>query len=132
MGLAFTRLTLSNPSRPDLAPICVDGRVDTASPHLRVPRRLAAALDLIAIDHRRVMLPDGSVGPAPYVGVLRLDLAGRVGLSGALIVGDHVELGSIVMDDMDLVLDPATGEVAANPLHPDIAATVAVGVRAAF
>jgi hypothetical protein len=38
-----------------------------------------------------------------------------------VVLGDEVLLGAVPMEDMDLVVLPATRRVAVNPLHPNFA-----------
>jgi len=42
---------------------------------------------------------------------------------------DQVLLGAIPMEDMDLVVQPRTQQVVPNPENPNIAGSLAVGVR---
>ena len=60
---------------------------------------------------------DGRNIEAPYVGPVRLDVAGRVCFVGALVFGDEVLLGAIPMEDLDLLVDPARKQVIPRDLR---------------
>ena len=44
-----------------------------------------------------------------------------------MALGDDVLLGAIPMEDMDLVVRPATKDVVPNPSNPNIPASIAIG-----
>jgi hypothetical protein len=48
----------------------------------------------------------------------------RVGFVGALVLGDEALLGSIPMEDMDLVIIPRTRTLDVNPASPNVATFV--------
>ena len=60
----------------------------------------------------------------PYVGPLELHFKNRVGFTGALVLGDEVLLGTIPMEDMDLIVIPRTRTVDVNPASPNIATSI--------
>jgi clan AA aspartic protease len=129
MGLAYARVKLANPRLPELEPIEVDALADTGSVHLRIPEHVAIQLKLEEFDRREVTVADGSRLEVPYVGPLSIFVANRKGLAGAMVLGDQVLLGAIPMEDMDLVVNPRTREVIPNPANPDVAGSIAMGVR---
>lgn len=46
-----------------------------------------------------------------------------------MVFGDEVLLGAIPMEDMDLVVLPGAQQVVVNPANPNIAVSIAKGVR---
>ena len=46
-----------------------------------------------------------------------------------MVLGDQVLLGAIPMEDMDLVVHPATRHVIPNPANPNIAGSIVMNVR---
>jgi hypothetical protein len=44
-------------------------------------------------------------------------------------MGDRVLLGAVPMEDMDVVVHPKSREVIPNPANPNIAVSLAMGVR---
>lgn len=129
MGLAHARVTLSNPRLPELAPVEVDALADTGAVHLCIPEHIAIQLRLEEFDRREVTLADGSRRLLSYVGPLAIAVANRKGLAGAMVLGDKVLLGVIPMEDMDLVVLPKTQQVVPNPDNPNIAGSLAMGLR---
>jgi clan AA aspartic protease len=128
MGLAYARVTLANPRRPELTAIEVEALADTGAVHLCIPEHVAVQLQLDELDRREVTLAGGSRQVASYVGPLVVSVANRKGFSGAMVLGNRVLLGVIPMEDMDLVINPKTQQVIANPANPNIAGSIAMGV----
>jgi clan AA aspartic protease len=129
MGLVRTTLTLANPKRPDLAPIEVEALVDTGAVHLCIPERVAVQLGLDELEKRQVTIADGSARLVPYVGPITTAFGRRHCFTGAMVLGDEVLLGSIPMEDMDLVVQPLTRQVIPNPASPNVPASIAMGVK---
>jgi clan AA aspartic protease len=128
MGLAYARVKLANPRRPELAPLEVDALADTGSVHLCIPEHVAIQLNLEEVDRREVTLADGSRRTVPYMGPISLFVANRRGFAGAMVLGNQVLLGAIPREDMDLVVNPTTQQIIANPANPNIAGTIAMGL----
>jgi clan AA aspartic protease len=130
MGLAYARVKLANPRLPELAPIEVDALADTGSVHLCIPEHVAIQLSLEKVDRREVTLADGSRQTVPYMGPISIFVANRKGFAGAMVLGNQVLLGAIPMEDMDLVVNPKTRQVIANPANPNIAGSIAMRLPA--
>lgn len=129
MGLVNAKLTMRNPRRPDIGMVEVAALVDTGAVHLCIPEHIQIQLELETIERREVTLADGSRRLVPYVGPIQLGFKNRSGFAGALVLGDQILLGAIPMEDMDLVVSPATQRLDVNPDSPNIATSVAKGVR---
>ena len=129
MGITHTKLRLSNPVRPDLAPLDCSALADTGALHLCVPEHVALQLGLMEQDKREVTLADGSKRLIPYVGPVRVAFEKRQCFVGAMVLGDEVLLSAIPMEDLDLVVRPMTRDVAVNPDSPNIPSAVAKGYR---
>lgn len=113
-------LTLSNPVRRDLHSLEVRALADTGAVHLCIPEHVAIQLGLEEQEQREVTLADGSKRLIRYVGPLEVRFGKRRCFVGAMVMGDEVLLGTIPMEDMDLVVVPLTREVQVNPLSPNI------------
>jgi clan AA aspartic protease len=124
VGLVQAKLTLENPRRPDLEPVEVDALADSAAVHLCVPPHVQIQLGLEEIAKKEVTLADGGKKLVPYVGPVELRFKNRVGFAGALVLGDEVLLGAILMGDMDLVIIPKTRTLDVNPESPNVATSV--------
>lgn len=131
MGLAYARVKLANPRRPELAPIEVDALADTGAVHLCIPQHVAIQLDLEEFDQREVTVADGTRHTVSYVGPLSIAVANRQGFAGAMVLGNQVLLGAIPMEDMDLIVHRLTRQVIPNPENPNIAGSLAMGERPA-
>lgn len=131
MGLVEAKLRLSNPGKPELAPVEVDALADSGAVHLCIPEHVRLQLELDESDKKEVTLADGSRKLVPYVGPIELRFKNRVGFAGALVMGEEVLLGAIPMEDMDLVIIPKTRTVDVNPNSPNIGTSVAKQVRSA-
>ncbi|CAL8976211.1 hypothetical protein RHODGE_RHODGE_01796 [Rhodoplanes serenus] len=129
MALVGVQVRLENIRRPDLAPVEAPALADTGALHLCVPEHVALQLGLDEFDRREVTLTDGSRRLVSYVGPLLVTVANRKGLAGAMVLGTEILLGAIPMEDLDLVVVPGTRQVIPNPANPNIAVSIAKGVR---
>ncbi len=121
MGLVTTMIALRNPRYPDIQPIEVEALADTGSVHMCIPEHIAIQLRLEEYDKKEAAIADGSRRLVPYVGPLEIHFKNRVGLGGALVIGNQVLLGAIAMEDMDLVVSPKNRKIDVNPESPNVA-----------
>jgi clan AA aspartic protease len=121
MGLVYANIKLSNPVLPLQAKIECSALVDSGALHLCIPEHLAIQLDLKTLENREVTLADGKRHLVPYAGPVRIEFENRNAFVGAMILGDEVLLGAIPMEDMDVVIHPATRSLRVNPDSPNIA-----------
>ena len=119
MGLPYSKIKLSNPRNALLLPVELDALVDTGALMLCIPQSVAYQLELEELDKRPVTIADGSSHQVPYVGPIRVDFENRFCFVGALVIGDETILGAVPMEDMDLIVHPASQKLMANPLHPN-------------
>jgi clan AA aspartic protease len=120
------KMRLFNPAGADAPGVEAEALVDTGALLLCLPAALASSLQLPVLEERIVRLADGSVARVPYVGPVRIQVENRGCFAGALVMGHEPLLGAVPMEDMDLVIVPATRQVMPNPEHPNMAqATVA-------
>lgn len=124
MGLIYAELTLRNPRQPDLLPVAVRALADTGARHLCIPEHVAIQLRLETVYEREVMTADGLKHLCPYVGPVELRFGSRGCFVGALVIGDEVLLGSVPMEDMDLVVSPASRTITVNPDSPNIPSSI--------
>jgi len=122
MGLISAMLTLTNPRRPEVAPVEVSALADTGSVFLVIPESVRKRLGLDEVaKEENVTLADGSRQRVPYVGPIQARFENRVGFFGAIVMGDQTLLGAIPMEDTDLALTPKERRVDVNPESPDFA-----------
>ncbi len=131
MGIILTDIELANARQDDLLPMTVNALVDSGAVHLCIPQHVANQLKLPVLDRREVTVANGASEMVDYVGPIKVRFANRQCLVGALVLGDQALLGAIPMEDMDLVISPSRQTVTVNPNNPNIAMSLAMGVRPA-
>ncbi len=125
MGLVYAEIQLSNPVQAQLNSVKTKALVDSGALHLCIPKHLALQLKLTTLEEREVILADGSRQLIPYAGPVRVTFSNRTAFVGVMIMGDEVLLGAIPMEDMDVIIHPATRNIVVNPESPNIAMTKA-------
>jgi clan AA aspartic protease len=128
-GIDPRPFSLSNPTRPDLAPLEVSALADSGAVHLCIPEHLAIQLNLAELERREVVLADSHRRSFPYVGPVEVRFRNRRCFTGAMVLGNEVVLGAIPMEDMDLVLRPQLQRVDVNPESPNLPLSVAMTAR---
>ena len=131
MDLIRTEITLRNPRDRSLAPLVANALVDTCSLQLCIPAHLAIQLKLERLEDREVTTADGVKHVCPYVGPIEVHFGNRGCFTGALVLGDEIPLGAVPMEDMDLVVSPATRSVTVNPASPNVPSSTAKQVAIA-
>ena len=106
MDMPNVRLALRNPCRREVPTVYVDAFADADAVHLCIPQAIQAALELEAVEERSVVQVDGGRQSVAYAGPIEVRFAGRVGFTGALVMGDQAVLGVVPMEDMDLLVAP--------------------------
>ena len=96
----------------------------SASLHLCVPEHVALQLGLDELYQREVTTADGGKHLVPYVGPVAVKFENRGCFTGALVRGDRVLLGAVPMEDMDVLVWPATQKLIVNPASPNIATSI--------
>ena len=125
MTIIRSTFRFSNPVRTDLQPIDIDCLVDTGAVPLCLPEHIAIQLDLKELERREVTVGDGRRLTVPYCGPVQIRFKNRHSFTGALVMGDEPLLGSIAMEDMDLVVIPSRHSVDVNPQSPNLPQSVA-------
>lgn len=124
MGLITATIELSNPKQPQLSPLEVSALVDTGAMTICIPEHVAVQLQLTEIERREVTTADERSHVVPYVGPIQIRFQHRTCFTGALVLGDTVLLGTVPMEDMDLVISPSRQTIAVNPKSPNIPSAV--------
>jgi clan AA aspartic protease len=125
MGLIRGTVSISNPTKPELAALEVSALADSRAVHLCIPEHLALQLSLGELERREVVLADGHRRTVPYVGPVEIRFRNRRCFTGAMVLGNEVLLGAIPMEDMDLVLRPQLQSLDVNPESPNIPLSLA-------
>ena len=124
MGFIHAEIDLSNPRNRELTSLKVNALVDTSAVTLCIPEHVAVQLDLAELEKREVTTAEGRHVPVPYVGPVQITFENRSCYTGALVLGDSILLGSIPMEDMDLVVNPRMQTVTVNPESPNVPSAV--------
>lgn len=119
MGLVHADLNLKNPRTG--AEITVRAMADSGALLMCIPPHVALQLQLEELEQREVTLADGRRHLVPYVGPLQVQFRNRRCFTGALVLGDEALLGSVPMEDLDILIDPARRQLIVNPESPNIA-----------
>ena len=108
--------------RPDqVRSLEMEGLVDTGATLLVIPEESAAFLGLPTVGTRPIKLADGRIRSFPVVGDLRIEILGRGMSTDAVVmpIGTTILIGQVVLETLDLVVDPKSRDVLVNPAHPD-------------
>ena len=124
MGLIYTDIELINPKKSALKPMKVKALVDTDAVTVCIPERIVIQLQMNELEKREVTTAEGRVIEVPYAGPLQVHFENRNCFTGALVMGDSVLLGSVPLEDMDLIINPRLRKVTVNPNSPNIPSTV--------
>lgn len=124
MGIIHVNVKLSNPQRAELQPVEVEALVDPGAVTLCLPQHVRLQLNLEEADRREVTVASGKKEVVPYVGPVKVTCFGRSCYTGALVLGDRVLLGSVPLEDMDLVVSLTKRQVMVNPESPDIPSAI--------
>jgi clan AA aspartic protease len=132
MGLVMVKVKLTNlrdqqDAAAGLIPketvraVEIEALADTGAIGLAIPEDVAERLGAAVLRRRSVRVADGRMLEVTSVGGLEIVVLGREMLGEALVLprGTTPLLGAIQLEYLDLVVVPASGEVIANPAHPD-------------
>jgi clan AA aspartic protease len=124
MGLIYADIELTNAKNGSLKSMAVKALVDRGAMTLCIPEHIAIQLRLQEIEKREVTTADERRHVVPYVGPVQIKFANRTCFTGALVIGESVLMGSVPMEDMDLVISPSRQTVTVNPKSPNIPSAV--------
>ena len=100
----------------------VDAVIDTGATMLVLPADLVERLGLRKIRDVRVRYANGGSEPKGVYGVVTLELKGRTGNFDVLAETESTQplVGQIVLEELDLVVDPRSRSLTPNPDSPDM------------
>ena len=123
MGLIYADIELANAKNGSLKSMAVKALVHTGAMTLCIPEHIAIQLELQEIEKREVTTDERS-HVVSYVGPVQIKVANRTCFTGALVIGESVLMGTVPMEDMDLVVSPSGQTVTVNPKSPNIPSAV--------
>lgn len=122
MGGVYANIRLSNPLRPDLAPVVVDALVDSGAINLCITEVVRRELGFGEAEETRIVeLADGSSQEVEVVEPVRVFFKNRRTTTVAFVLGNEVLLGAIPMQDMDVLIDPRMEQLILPPDRPNFA-----------
>jgi len=116
--LALVRAGYINPEQVNQ--IRVLALVDSGASMLAIPRSLSQRLQLAKLDEVNTELANGEVMQADVVGPIEVRFQNRKTIVNAVVVeaDTDVLLGAILMQSMDVMIDPKREQLIVNPDSP--------------
>lgn len=118
MGEVVVELTLNNALDPSRSRT-VAALADTGAMLSMLPMELAQALGLMLGRCAGVRLADGRTQQVPVALGVRFDIDGRVTSDEALLLGDQVRVGWVVLAKLHLMVDCAGRRLVPDPSQPE-------------
>ena len=100
----------------------VEAVVDSGATMVTLPKSLVKMLGLKKVEDVKVKYADGSVKEKEVYGVVRVELMGRVGNFDVLAEDEGAQplIGQIVLERLDLIIEPSTRRLTPNPRSPEM------------
>src|SRR6267142_3295986 len=121
-------------SEDEVRSIRVRALVDSGAYQMVINEHVKQQLDLQVVEERVVTLADSELR-VEVVGPIEIHFKNRMTVAHAIVLpaARDVLLGSIPMEDLDVVIDPKRQTLDVNPANPNIAVTIVkdVGLSAA-
>lgn len=137
MGLVYAELLLISSddlalyrrgflSEDGIKSIQVEALVDSGAYQMVINEHIKQQLDLQVIEERMVKLADESERRVEVVGPIEIRFKNRRTVADALVLPGSTEvlLGSVPMEDLDVVIDPKRQTLEVNPANPNIPVTI--------
>ena len=134
MGLVYADIELINTEDITLAKHHIIGEEEIKKVHLNmladsgaymmaINEHIQAILQLPFIEKRKAVMADGSVVEYDTVGPVLVKFKNRTATCNAFVLNGDSEplLGSIPMEEMDVIILPHKQELVVNPEHPEYA-----------
>jgi clan AA aspartic protease len=119
-------------SKDEVRSINVRALVDSGAYQLVINEHVKQQLDLQVVEERVVSLADNSELRVEVVSPIELHFKNRMTVAHAIVLpgAKEILLGSIPMEDLDVVIDPKRQTLEVNPDNPNIAVTIVKEVGA--
>jgi len=121
MGKVIEKVKLTSFFDPKKS-VEVEAVIDTGATMVVLPKNLVQELGLEKIEDVRVKYADGRVERKEVYGVVKLELKGRVGNFDVLAENEEAQplIGQIVLERLDLIIEPSTRRLIPNPRSPEM------------
>jgi clan AA aspartic protease len=94
--------------------VTVEALIDTGTLRSVLPPFVADQLGLLRLTRTGAQMADGRLGEAEVTEPFYVELSGRQTVAEALVMRQHVLLGAIVLEGLDLVVDCARQRLVPN------------------
>ena len=121
MGKVVEKVRFTNSFDPERS-VEVEAVVDSGATIVVLPKSLVKMLGLKKVEDVKVKYADGSVKEKEVYGVVRVELMGRVGNFDVLAEDEGAQplIGQIVLERLDLIIEPSTRRLTPNPRSPEM------------
>jgi len=121
MGKVIEMVKITNLLDPTKS-VEVEAVIDTGATMLVLPKNVVNQLGLEKIEEVRVRYDDNRVGIKEIYGGVKLELKGRLGIFDVLAEseGSQPLIGQIILERLDLVIEPSTRKIIPNPRSPEM------------
>ncbi len=109
--------------KKEIKRIKVKALVDSGAYMLSLNEEIKIQLDLAVLDEQEAELADGTLRKIEIVGPVEVRFENRMTTVNAAVLPSNTEvlLGTIPMEDMDVLIDPKQQKLVVNPAHPYMA-----------
>ncbi|MDZ7957366.1 MAG: aspartyl protease family protein [Aulosira sp. DedQUE10] len=105
---------------PNLLRECeVRGLVDTGAVSLVIPPEMVEQLGLRIVGQRVAQYANGNQETIGVTGPIIIECQGRTTIDEALVVGNEVLIGQVILEKLDLLVDCKNQILIPNPANPD-------------
>jgi len=121
MGKVIEKVKITNLFEPAKS-IEVEAVIDTGATMLVLPQNLIEKLDLRKMREATVRYANNKTEVRSIYGVVTVEIKGRAGEFNVLAEaeGSQPLVGQIVLEQLDLVIDPSARTVMPNPRSPEM------------
>ena len=121
MGKVVERIRVTSVFEPQRSAE-VEAVIDTGATMLVLPEDVVAALGLKKVRDVRVRYANGQGDVKTIYGIVTVEIQGRTGNFDVLAEpeGSQPLVGQIVLEELDLVVDPRSRKLTPNPESPDM------------
>ncbi len=107
----------------------VTGLVDTGTVSLVIPSEMVEQLGLRIIGQRVAQYANGNQETIGVAGPIIIECQGRVTVDEALVVGNEVLIGQVILEKLDLLVDCKNQQLIPNPANPDYPVAMIKGYK---
>jgi clan AA aspartic protease len=119
MGHVYADLKLTNYLNQQA--IMIPSLVDTGATYMCITEAQAKQLgfDLDEADRRLITMADGRQASVPVVAPIKIEFENRRHTTEAMVLGDEALMGVLILEAMDIMVDPLRQKLVVNPEHPN-------------